>query len=510
MKTHDALILGSSPSALVAAAILARAGWSVAVLESRDSVGGPVTTETFAPGFRADTGAPSAALAFEIAEDLDLTIGEVRRETITALAPEPLTLREITRPVPGDTLQSSRVPILTGAAFTHPALPSAFHHAVHLLRRIHRTPPPDVPSPEGADKASLASLAGDLFAHGPRNVHEILRLLFLSVRDFLREADVPPLVQGLLATVAMRGVSAGPFDPGTLLGLVQQTALQDGLYTSTVFGGLGNLANALADAARSYGAEIRLSVPGPLRVDVVDGAARGVILANGERALANVVLSDHDARRTFTELVSPALLDPEFNRTIRHLRYRGATARVHLALDKQPAFHGVGAGALRGTLVLAPDVESLERAWDQAKRGSLPSHPPIEVTIPTTLDPTLAPAGKHVLAATIHDVPAGFADPDALLRTLLERLSPFAPDLASSVLHSQVTLPRDIESRFGLTEGHLLGGEPTHPQFFFLRPFPGFARYRTPIEGLYLCGSAAHPAGYSGLSGYNLARSLLG
>lgn len=538
MTTHDALILGTSPNALCAAALLARAGWTVLVLDTHDTVGGPVATEPFAPGFLADTGVPSAALASEIVEDLDLRIGELRRETVTALAPEPLTLREARKPAPGDTLQSSRTPILHGPSFTHPALPAAFHHAVDLLRSVHRTLPPDIAlfldegiagqasahyarytpphgdparqtPPAASDRAALAALAAELFAHGPRGVHEALRLLFLSIRDFLREADVPPLVQGLLATVAMRGVSAGPFDQGTLLGLVERTAMDDGLYTSTVYGGLGKLPAALADKARSFGAEIRTSVPGPLRIDVEDGAARGVSLPTGERLSAKLVLSDHDARVTFTRLVSPALLDPEQNRAIRHLRYRGTTARVHLGLDRLPTFRGVAPAALRGTLILAPDVASLERAWDHAKRGQLPPHPPIEITVPSALDATLAPDGKHVLSASVHFVPTSFDDRPALLRALLDSLSPFAPDLPSSVLCSQVSLPRDIESRFGLTEGHLLGGEATHAQSFFLRPFPGFSRHRTPVDNLYLCGSAAHPPGYSGLSGWNLARSLL-
>lgn len=532
MKTHDALILGSSPNALCAAALLARSGWSVLVLETHDTVGGPVTTEPFAPGFLADTGVPSAALAPEIVEDLDLLIGEIRRESVTALAPEPLTLREARKPSSGDTLQSSRTPNLKGPTFTHPALPAAFHHAVDLLRAIHRTLPPDIalflddglagrasahyaqvspPSaaPGATDKMALAALAARLFAHGPRGVHECLRLLFLPVRDFLRESDVPPLVQGLLGTVAMRGVSAGPFDQGTLLGLVHHTALDDGLYTSTAYGGLHKLPLGIAERARALGAEIRTSVAGPLRIDVEDGVARGVTLSTGERLSAKVILSDHDARFTFTRLVSPALLDPEQNRAIAHLHYRGGTARVHLALDRLPTFLGVAPSALRGTLMLAPDIQAIERAWDHAKRGCLPPRPPIEIHVPTAFDATLAPDGKHVLGASVHDVPSSFTDRAEVLRTLLDSLSPFAPDLAASVLHSHVSLPRDIESRFGLTDGHLYGGEATLPQTFFLRPFPGFSHYRTPIDNLYLCGSAAHPAGYSGLSGWNLARSLL-
>jgi phytoene dehydrogenase-like protein len=294
-----------------------------------------------------------------------------------------------------------------------------------------------------------------------------------------------------------------------MFNFLHHVAVGDGLLRSTVRGGLGQLAEALADKARGAGVEIRTGVPGPLSIEVEDGVARGVRLGDGQLLLGPIIVSDLDARATFTKLVPPPELSPEFNRTIRHLRYRGSVARINLALAKLPEFSEVPAEALSGTLVLSPDLTSLERAWDQAKRGVVSSHPYVEFALPSVSDPSLAPEGKHVLSAWVQYVPYGRGDRDALLKSVLEHLSSFAPGLPGLVLHHQVLLPEDLEARFGLTEGHLYGGELSYHQAFFLRPFPGFSRYETPIEGLYLGGSAAHPGGYSGRSGWNLAGALL-
>ncbi len=497
MKKHDAIILGTSPNALCAAIVLARGGLSVLVLDTHAAPGGPVATEEFAPGYLADTGVASAALDAEVTRDLGLEIPVLRRRFVTSLAPQANSIEDV-------------------------PLPVAFHDAVDLLRAAYRTPALDVPV-ESADAVGAASLdalvgrlrgLGDVGTASPgggpaRRMHEVLRLLLLSVRDFLREAEIPEVHQGLLTAVAMRSRHAGPFDAGTLFGLLHHAALEDGLFVSTVKGGLGQLPRTLAEVAVRAGAEIRVGVPGPLRIAIDNGVARGVRFPSGEVVPASRVLSDHDARGTFTKLVSPADLDPEFNRTVRQIRYRGNVARVHLALDRLPTFPGLAPEATQGTLVLAAGPTSVERAWDVAKRGGLPPNPPIEVALPTVLDPSLAPEGKHVLSATVQYVPGHFTDRAAVLRAVLGCLAPFAPDLQGIVVASHVSLPRDIEARFGLTEGHLYGGESALPQAFFLRPFPGSVGPRAPALNLHLCGSAAHPAGYSGLSGWTLARSLL-
>lgn len=508
MKQHDAIVLGTSPNALCAAIVLGRAGLSVLVLDTASRVGGPVATEAFHPGFLADTGVPSAALDPGLAEQLAISTPALQRVSFTALGAETATHREL-------------------------ALPPAFHDGVSVVRAAYSACAPSVPAPSESDAPVLEALLAELRGFGPRSLRdpalssapmslasaalpaaarrsmrEVIRLLFLSMRDFVREAELFD-VAGLLGTIAMRSRSAGPFDEGTLFGLLHHTAIHDGWTPSTARGGLEQLPRSLADVARAANVDVRTSVEGPLRIEVVGDVARGVRLSSGELLYASRILSDHDARATFTRLVSPADLPPEFNRTVRRIRHRGNAARVHLALGGLPTFPDLPPEALAGTLFVAADLASIERAWDAQKRGALPARPPVEIALPTLLDPSLAPEGKHVLSATVQYVPTAFTDEAAVLRAVIDSLAPFSPDLRSLVVGSAVSLPRDIESRFGLTEGHLFGGEVTLSQSFFLRPYPGATRADQPIENLHLCGSASHPAGYSGLAGATLARRLL-
>ena len=500
MSAYEIIFLGSSPNALAAAARLSRAGRRVLVLETREALGGPVATEDFAPGFRADAGVMSAALDPEVTRDLGVSIDILRRDSITALGPSPATWRAA------------------------PPLPEAVARAVELLGAIYRTTPSAMPSAAGAAAGSavlqggsglgvrhpLHAIGARLLGLGPREMHEVLRLLFMPARDFAGEQPgASSAERAILCAAAVRGISEGPFAPGTLFNFLHREAVGDGLFPSTARGGLRSLAQALADKARAHGAEVRAGVTGPLSIAIEDRTARGVLLGDGERIAADIVVSDFDARVTFTRLVPAYELDPEVNRAIRSTRYRGSVARVHLALRGLPEFTGVDREALRGTLVVAPDVASLERAWDQAKRGVVPSFPIIEAKLPSVSDPSFAPEGHHVLSAWVQYVPYGCGDREALLQTVVERLASFAPGLADRVLHYEVSLPEDLERRFSLTEGHLYGGEINLAQSFFLRPIPGYSHYESPIGNLYLGGSAAHPGGYSGLCGWNLAGALL-
>jgi phytoene dehydrogenase-like protein len=482
VSDRDVLFLGSSPNALAGAARLARSGLRVLVIETRASVGGPVTTEEIAPGFRADVGMASASLDPEVLRDLGVSVDVIRRDVVTGLGPTPVTLRAL------------------------PDLPAAVQHAVDLLSALHRAEPPELPAPAGS--RALEAITAQLLGLGRREVHEVLRLLFMPARDFFEEAVGDEAVRALMCSASVRALSEGPFAPGTLFGFLHHLALGDGPFRATARGGVGALSIALAAAAQGFGAEIRTGVPGPLQIEVEGGVARGVRLGDGERIAAPVVVSDHDARTTLSRFVSPAELDPEVNRALRGVRFRGSVARVHLALAALPHFEGLDPDALRGTLVVAPTVAAIEHAWDRAKRGTLAARPCIEVTLPTVADPGLAPEGRHVLDAWIQYVPHGRADRSAVLQALLDALAPFAPKLGDLVLHHAVSLPEDLEARFGLAEGHLYGGEIRLDQAFFLRPFPGCTGYATPIPGLYLGGSAAHPGGYSGRSGWNLAGLL--
>ena len=478
--TVDVAIIGSSPNALAAAARLARANRSVVILEASEQVGGPLATEELAPGFLANTGMPAAPLDPELAHlpRLDDSAFEVsRRTTVTRLASTPLTLPE-------------------------QRLPAAFEAAVALVRALDRVTPPELSA-----AAELSPIAQQLLALDERTVHDVLRLLFVSVRDFCAEAKLSDAEAAVLAGVATRGRGTGPFAPGSLFGALRLAAQGDAVQRSTVRGGVQQLPRRMAEAAMASGCEIRTGTSAT--VDVEGGVATGVRLATGERIAAWAVLSDLDARATFTRLVSPAEIEPEVKRALRSLRYRGTVARIHLALRELPRFTGVDDAALRGTLVVAGDLDDQERAWDAAKRGALPARPYIELAIPTLDDPSLAPPGQHVVDVWVQHVPYAFRDRAALLARVLDAVAPHAPGLADLVLHHHVALPHDLEARFGLTEGHLYGGELSLEQAFLFRPFSGCTGYQTPIRNLYLCGSASQPGGYTGRSGWNAAGGLI-
>jgi len=300
-----------------------------------------------------------------------------------------------------------------------------------------------------------------------------------------------------------------PFASGTTFNLLHHLTIGDGYFRATAKGGIGAISQALAKAAQNYKAELRLNTK-VSSIVINNDVATGVKLESGEVINAAAVISDFDARYTFTKLISPVEFEPEFNREVQHIRYKGSVARINLALSELPDFIGINEEALKGTLVVAPSVAYLEKAFDCAKYGKLSAQPFMEICIPSLSDPTLAPTGKHVMSIWLQYVPYhGQVSQDEVKELVLEQLSLFAPNLRSLVLHSQVLIPQDFEESFNLSEGHLYGGDMTLAQAFFLRPLPGFAKYNSPIEQLYLCGSATHPGGgISGLAGRNLANIL--
>ncbi len=510
MTAYDTILLGSSPNALTAAAYLARAGQRALMLEPTAQIGGATATIPFADGFKADLGLTSGRLDPQIIQDLQLRqhgLGTIERDSITSLLPSG---RSFT--LPAD--REAAAEVIRGFAPNDAARYGQFMRLLDLssdvLRSAYAMTPPQAHHPSAAEGLQLAALAGQLRGYGRREMTEVMRLLVMSARDLLDEWFESAELKGVLASASVRGLTQGPLAGGTTFNLLHHLAIGDGYFRATARGGVGAIGRALAAAAQAHGAELRANV-GTLRVTVTDGVATGVQLASGEQIAADRVISDYDARHTFTRLVAPPELEPEFNRAVRNIRYNGAVARVNLALRELPSFAEIAEDALRGTLVLAPSLAQLERAFDRAKYGGVAEQPYLEATIPTLADPTLAPAGQHVLSVWLQYAPyRGNVDAQRVRELALARLSEFAPDLPSLVLHSQVLTPRDFEAQFDLSEGHLYGGDMTLAQAFFLRPLPGFAQYRTPIAQLYLCGAATHPGGgISGLAGRNAARELV-
>ncbi len=505
MNTYDTILLGSSPNALTAAAYLARAGKRVLVLEPSAQLGGAVATTEFADGFHADLGLISGRLDPGIARDLQLHdhgLEVIERDTITSLLPEG---RSFTLPNDREVAADVIRQFAPRDAGRYGQFMRLLDLASDLLRSAYAKAPPQAQNPAGADATQLAALLGQLRGYGRREMTEVMRLLVMSLRDLLEEWFESAELKGVLASAGLRGLTQGPFGGGTTFNRLHHLAIGDGYFRATARGGVGAITRALAAAAQAHGAEIRSNV-GALRVAVDDGVATGVRLASGEIIAASQIISDYDARQTFTQLVDPPELEPEFNRAVRVLRYNGSVARINLALRELPSFTGLGEDALRGTLVLAPSLAQLEKAFDAAKYGQIAEHPYIEASLPSLADPTLAPAGQHVLSIWLQYAPyRGQIAPQRIYELALERLSEFAPNLREHVLHAQVITPQDFEARYQLSEGHLYGGDMTLAQAFFLRPIPGYAQYRTPIERLFMCGAATHPGGgVNGLAGKNL------
>ncbi|HYY47691.1 MAG TPA: NAD(P)/FAD-dependent oxidoreductase, partial [Thermoplasmata archaeon] len=343
----------------------------------------------------------------------------------------------------------------------------------------------------------------------------MLRLPPMSVRNLLEEWFESDLLKASLAVDALVGTFQGPFSPGTAFGLVPHfLPAARGTDWSFVRGGMGVLADAMARAAREAGATIRTDAE--VRRIVTDGGrATAVELATGEMIGARAVASSADPKRTFLQLIEAEELSPEFLLQVRNIAMGGVVAKVNLALDGTPPVPVAGDG-MPPHVRIAPSLEYLERAFDDAKYGAMSKAPFVDAYVPTAVDPGRAPAGRHLLSAVVQYAPYDLRgrdwtrDRDVLAERAIGILEEHMPGLEKRIIGRTVLTPRDLEARFGMTEGHIYHGEMTLDQMLILRPVPGWAQYRTPIEGLYLCGSGAHPGGgITGAPGRNAARAIL-
>jgi phytoene dehydrogenase-like protein len=343
----------------------------------------------------------------------------------------------------------------------------------------------------------------------------------MSAADWLDEWFENDLLKAALAASGVLGSFVGPRQQGTAFNLLHhQLGASNGLLRTAGFvrGGIGQLPQALAKAAQRFGAEIRTSAE-VLRVVTKSSAATGIVLHSGEEIHAARVISSVDVKRTFLKLVEPTYLDPHFLLQIRNIRARGTVAKINLALDALPKFKNATndtAAVLGGVTHIGPTLDYLERAADDAKYRRISEQPFLEITIPSIGDPSLAPAGKHVMSIWMQSAPyhlcAGdwHQQRDLLGDAVLNLVEQYAPGFKNQVLHRQILTPLDLEQEYGLTGGHLYHAEMALDQIFFMRPVPGWSRYHTPIENLYLCGSGAHPGGgITGLPGYYAAREIL-
>jgi phytoene dehydrogenase-like protein len=343
---------------------------------------------------------------------------------------------------------------------------------------------------------------------GKREMMELLRVLPMSVQELLDDWFESDALKGTLGASGITSLQQGPRSGGTaFLMLHHHVGNESGVFRArtALEGGTAGLTNALLSAARERGVEIRCCSD-VTRILVEDGRATGVLLDGGTEVRSRRVVSSADPRRTMLALADPQYLQPDFVRAVRAIKYRGVSGIVHFALGELPRFSARGANgdgaALGGVISISPSLEHLERAYDDAKYGGVSRHPYLEATIPSLLDPSLAPPGRHVMSVRVQYAPYRLRDGawddarrDSLGELVTRTLADYAPNFPGAVLHREVLTPLDIEQRYALTEGQPDHGQLTLDQILFMRPVPGYARYRTPIDGLYLCGSGAHPGG---------------
>jgi phytoene dehydrogenase-like protein len=519
---YDAVVVGGGHNGLVCAAYLAKAGLRVLVLERRERAGGAAVTGELLPGVRVPALAHTAGrLRASVIRDLRLADHgvELFRSDARVFAPQ-LDGRAITLWAdPSRTAEELRDWSRTDAA-SFPQFDRKVRTLTSFMAHLHAATPPDLKRTSLPDLAAALRLGKAFRRLGPRAGREVLRALPMPVADFVQEHFETDPLRAVLAARGIQYAAMGPRSAGTTATFLADGVSSDGGAAGSarfVRGGPGALADGLAAAARSFGVDVRTGAEVSTIVSR-DERVAGVALGSGEEVQAPVVVSGVDPKRTLLGLLDPTAAGPTLRWRAETLRLPGVVAKVNLVLDARPQFLGAAdQDRLRGRIVVAGDVDDLERAFDASKYGRISDKPYLEATIPTLIDPTLAADGRQVMSVLVQYAPYHLREGDwdrerdGLGDLELKTLEGYAPGLTDRVVERQVITPLDLERDFAMTEGHPLHGEPSLDQFFAWRPLLGHARYRLAgIRGLYLCGSGAHPGGgLTGAPGANAAREIL-
>jgi len=521
---RDVVIIGAGHNGLITAFFLAKAGLKPLVLERRPFAGGAAITDEFHSGFKCPTLAHTCGpLRPEIANAM-----HIERQGLQMISPE---ARAFAPSEDGRALLLYGDPVKAAAEIGKYSKKDGgkfleFHRVLGRLAEaigpVMDETPPSIDDPSRGELWNLLKTGRRIRSLGEKDTYRLLRWLPMAVADLVAEWFETEVLRAVVAARGIFGSFLGPWSAGSGANLLLRATSDPHPVGAASFpkGGMGALTQAMARAAFEAGAEIKTGaeVSG---ISMKDGEAVGVVLSTGEEIAARMVISNADPRRTFLKLLGPVHLDPNFVVKLRNYRSVGCVAKVNLALAGLPTFTALrsaadGGAALVGRIHLGPTIDYLERAFDDAKYGSMSRAPILEVAIPSIADPSLAPPGKHVMSVYVQFAPFKLKTGDwtsqreALGDMVVKTLSSYAPDLPSLILHRQVITPQDLEETYGLTGGHIFHGELSLDQLFTMRPVLGWARYRTPIAGLYLCGSGTHPGfGLTGASGRNAAREVL-
>ncbi len=525
-ETRDVIIVGGGHNGLVTAFYLAKAGFKPLVLERRAQVGGAAITEEFHPGFRCSTLAHNTGpLRADIVRDMQLERHGLKLTTpdvsTVSLLPDGRALilySDAKKAAQEITLWSQK------DAASYLDFGTALAKIGKVIGEALALTPPNIDSPSSGDLWGMLKTGRSIRNLGKKDLYRVLRWGPMAVADLAAEFFD---TEALRATIAARGIFGtflGPWSAGSALVLLLRAAADSTPAGNVQFpaGGAGAITLAMAEAAKQAGAEIRTNAD-IAEIRVKDGVATGVVLTSGEEISARAVVSNAGPKRTLMGLVDPAHLAPDFIQKIKNYRCMGTVAKINLALSALPEFTALKAGSptksngdlLRGRIQISPEIDYLERAFDESKYGNFSRNPYIEITFPSLSDPSLAPAGQHVMSIYMQYAPYKLKNSDwesqrtALGETVMKTIAQYAPGLPRTILRHQIITPKDLEETYGLTGGHIFHGELALDQFFTMRPLLDWARYQTPIERLYLCGSGTHPGtGLTGGSGANAAREI--
>ena len=522
MSNYDAIIIGAGHNGLTNAAYLAKAGLNVVVVEKNEYIGGASVTRELHEGWKYSSCSYVCSMMRQaIHRDLDLSrhglllvpyLGTVNfgneGQTLISYHNSEAAHLELKRHSPHDADAMHRLQADLG-------------RYAQLIRKTLLRTPPDPTSFRPRDIREMLFLAKEFWALGEKEIYEYVRFFTMSAAEYLDDYFENDLIKAAMASSGIIGTALGVYSPGSsyillhhVMGDVDGSIGAWGLAR----GGMGAISNAIAGAVKEHGGEIRTNA-GVQQVLVRNRKAVGVVLENGDEIRARVVVSNLDAKRTFTRIMDKNDLPPGIYEKAKNFKIRGSSGKVNIALSGLPKFTGVPNNRYidRGGQVFNGSLETMERAYDCWKHGRWSDDPFLECVIPSAWDPTVAPPGKHWMSIFVQYCPPELADGpwtpekrEQFGQTVVDKIERYSPGFKDLIVHMEVRTPHDIEQEIGLTEGNIFQGELTIDQLLFNRPFPGYAQYRMPVKNLYMCGSSTHPGGgVSAACGANAAREIL-